>query len=1553
MLPVNTVFPEFVPDQLLTSDDLNELFGYLDEQGRLTRTNLIGIGIVCGLEVQTNNTGTSLTITKGCGVTSEGYLVTVPTITYTEFNVFDAVTERYYDRFVNIAAKTQTMDLWELKQAAVDPDATNLSQEFLRDKVVMIFVELLEEDNKNCDPNSCDDKGVHVTVSFRPLLVTIADAEALVGAQGGSLTVDTFTGLPEIKMPRFDVPNTNPVSTQHIFDAYKSILSAPFLTRVQTALGQAHTLFFPFVSAEFPVNPFAGMAASFAFINNGSINLNQLIHLQYYYDLFSDLLQGYDEFRKTGRQILSTCCPDSSLFPRHLLLGEAIPAAGNVKSAFRHYFIYSPLFEQKNFMAELKILFRKIVALRNQFFLPPVNNGPATGSDPFIRITPSKLGDVLLSQKAIPYYYLVTTGVIPLFRLWSFEKSIRNIAEQNLSYHANQYNATDDFVLHPLKYELEPYNFLRIEGIVGKPYVSVLSNIKRQILANRLPFTVIALGTDDYRLYNNGSFTSFNNDVQNKSELSKMLCHFQDLEALYETIKGEMLCTLCKELKYYYDFQLNYRTAGAAPGLTAKPGPSKVSLFSYCSPGYQIQPGSFGVMIEKVYDHVGDEGEINVQSIAAGLGIESLFTPDDKGDGPAKNFTSNSVTLLANAVAMFRIPIYIIRLSKTFTADLATFDADEYCVMYQKLSEEAASLKFLFNIFTASERQAIRDHALGISSAVASTSKGASPAEEAAVPPSLRTSMMRAFGVSSLALTQTNAGRILLLIFLLEDFFDHLDALIYNCKCSALKALKREYLKRYVYLDRLMQFGYYIKLHPGIQHKAGVPMGGTFIVVYHRRKRASRPPTINQRFVIRGVVMDEDREPLPGATIRVKGTAKGAVTDVTGHFSITVNALPLVLEVAFIGFEPKEVELTSDEPVEIIMGDLTIGDNIVDRIPEGTVIADFYLPYLCCADCPPVQFVVKELTERPPVNRGPVVNAGPDLTITLPVNAVTLNGTASDPDGTIVSFRWTKLRGPAAFELLTPESAQTGVRALVEGEYEFELTVQDDKGDAARDTAMVTVLPAPPENRPPVADAGDDRTIRLSPNNPLLLDGSKSSDPDGRIISYFWEPVEDRDAPSIPVLISPNADKTFVTGLKPGNYQFKLTVRDDKGAVDDDTVSIIVVEPPNEPPSANAGDDFSITLPQNTARLMGSGSDPESGNLAYAWSLVSKPAGAPDPVIGNLNFAQTQVAGLREGTYEFELKVTDDKGASATDRVMVTVNTAPARNRPPVAVAGTNRLLSTGSPVELDGTGSSDEDGRVEKFRWKQVEGPAVVIVAPDQPVTRTDNLPDGRYKFELRVVDDKQTESSPDFVYVWVRKESNLRKSCFPLSSLPPLFKEFPAFDRENFQLFQQQFGFFDEVSAFFERLNEIVNKTEADQLAFFIDLRVDESMSAWLQRLLQLCKESSENKRVRLLALRLIRMLSGLMMYIVCIQKEDINEARLKMEDAVHIIALIRRLEPAFINANFTTQELKEFRLLEQLFNDELNRLLRSPEAVGKPLYFHEVSDIVIYFQDINTGS
>lgn len=61
-----------------------------------------------------------------------------------------------------------------------------------------------------------------------------------------------------------------------------------------------------------------------------------------------------------------------------------------------------------------------------------------------------------------------------------------------------------------------------------------------------------------------------------------------------------------------------------------------------------------------------------------------------------------------------------------------------------------------------------------------------------------------------------------------------------------------------------------------------------------------------------GKVVDEHGQPLPGASVRVKGTSQGTVTDVQGTFSLSNVADEAVLEISFLGYLSKEVPAKSD-----------------------------------------------------------------------------------------------------------------------------------------------------------------------------------------------------------------------------------------------------------------------------------------------------------------------------------------------------------------------------------------------------------------------------------------------------------------------------------------------------------------------------------------------------------------------------------------------------------------------------------------------------------------
>ncbi len=194
----------------------------------------------------------------------------------------------------------------------------------------------------------------------------------------------------------------------------------------------------------------------------------------------------------------------------------------------------------------------------------------------------------------------------------------------------------------------------------------------------------------------------------------------------------------------------------------------------------------------------------------------------------------------------------------------------------------------------------------------------------------------------------------------------------------------------------------------------------------------------------------------------------------------------------------------------------------------------------------------RKKSDLTPTNQAPVANAGADQAITLPTNQVSLTGTGTDADGTISSYAWIKVSGPAGETITTASSANTSVTGLVAGVYVFRLTVTDNNGAVGSDEVQVIVSTAS-GNMPPAANAGIDQTITL-PTNQVSLTGS-GTDPDGTITAYAWTKIF---GPAGETITSPSTSNTTVTGLVAGVYVFRLTVTDNLGATGNDNVQVTV-----------------------------------------------------------------------------------------------------------------------------------------------------------------------------------------------------------------------------------------------------------------------------------------------------------------------------------------------------------------------------------------------------------
>ncbi|XP_069349130.1 dyslexia-associated protein KIAA0319 homolog isoform X1 [Eulemur rufifrons] len=291
------------------------------------------------------------------------------------------------------------------------------------------------------------------------------------------------------------------------------------------------------------------------------------------------------------------------------------------------------------------------------------------------------------------------------------------------------------------------------------------------------------------------------------------------------------------------------------------------------------------------------------------------------------------------------------------------------------------------------------------------------------------------------------------------------------------------------------------------------------------------------------------------------------------------------------------------------------------------------------------------------VDDPPVANAGPNQTITLPQNSITLNGNQSSDDHQIVLYQWSLAPG-SEDKKVAMQGVQTPylhLSAMQEGDYTFQLMVTDSSRQQS--TAVVTVTVQPETNRPPVAVAGPDKEL-VFPVESATLDGSRSSDDHG-IVFYHWEHVRGPNAVEME-----NIDKAIatVTGLQVGTYHFRLTVKDQEGLSSTSTLTVAVKKENNSPPRAQAGGRHVLVLPNNSVTLDGSRSTDDQGIVSYLWIRDGQSPAAGDVIDGSDRGAALQLTNLVEGVYTFRLRVTDSQGASDTDTATVEVQPDPKKS---------------------------------------------------------------------------------------------------------------------------------------------------------------------------------------------------------------------------------------------------------------------------------------------------
>ena len=92
-----------------------------------------------------------------------------------------------------------------------------------------------------------------------------------------------------------------------------------------------------------------------------------------------------------------------------------------------------------------------------------------------------------------------------------------------------------------------------------------------------------------------------------------------------------------------------------------------------------------------------------------------------------------------------------------------------------------------------------------------------------------------------------------------------------------------------------------------------LPLFGLFFISFIAFSQAPKA-------TLMGVVTDKAKEPLLGASVVLKGTSKGVVTDGKGRFSLSVPAGKYQIEVRFLGYntQQKQVQVQADEKLSLV-----------------------------------------------------------------------------------------------------------------------------------------------------------------------------------------------------------------------------------------------------------------------------------------------------------------------------------------------------------------------------------------------------------------------------------------------------------------------------------------------------------------------------------------------------------------------------------------------------------------------------------------------------------
>ena len=464
----------FEPDQVLTHGQLNGVTDYLDDQTRLSRVCLDGVGLIGGLHVSASGAG--VRISRGLGVTTDGDLLRLAAdTTYDRFRPYDSTAPVYAPFYRGDEGESRRMlalaELVPVGESDVLAQPLSALPGGLKDMAVLMLAETVVNDPDLCSGTDCDNLGRDALHRVRLLLIDRADAKALLDAVRLAPASQRAQALPALATRRPALARD--IGTTGLLAARYRDAAAATLKDLGAALPSLAANCPEVLQDIFGTDPTARwlatlntLAASFAGSSSG---------LQVWYGFVKDLVDQWNELREALLADDSVLLPDVGAFPKHLLLG-ALAAPREQRMGLYP----SPLdASSRQQSAHARFLAWKLDTLIRSFQLP---------TDTTTTVTPS-VGDArTLEERAIPWYYRVLADA-PINAAWNFALSSRRQEGQALGYRAGGWASTAR-ARDPLAFAISGHDFFRIEGHLGRAVETVSAELRNLVSSRNLPFCV-------------------------------------------------------------------------------------------------------------------------------------------------------------------------------------------------------------------------------------------------------------------------------------------------------------------------------------------------------------------------------------------------------------------------------------------------------------------------------------------------------------------------------------------------------------------------------------------------------------------------------------------------------------------------------------------------------------------------------------------------------------------------------------------------------------------------------------------------------------------------------------------------------------------------------------------------------------------------------------------------------------------------------------------------------------------------------------------------------